>query len=284
MRYPLISCIIPAHNSEKTIGDAIDAILNQTYPNIEIIVVDDNSTDNTEKTVREYEVWNKKIRYYKLPFNDPHRYNARGRNINAGYAARNFGIEKTRGEWITFQDADDSSLRNRIEAQYDLAVSYKSSHVCIEWQRFAPDLPGKCLDIEKIFQEKQDVIITSEEIEMLAQKTRGVILPLLGPIHANIPFEWKRARIINKLFFGSLDSYPGSGNCPLFTKQIAEKVLFRKLADRVWPSFVGRGADRDFNFQVAITFRNSMSFKLPLYLWRVERQNNGYGDYTHYLM
>lgn len=284
MNKPLISVIIPAHNSESTIGVAIDSMLTQTYPNLEIIVVDDNSTDNTEKVVREYETQNKKIQYYKLPYDDPNRVNKRGRNVNAGYLARNYGFEKARGEWITFQDADDASLVNRIEAQYNLAIEYGASHVCIQWQQFKEELLGKRLDIGKIFQEEGNMVITNKEIIALAKKTKGVIIPFLGKLNSLIPFEWKRMRVINKFFFRSLDSYPGSGNSPLFKKEIVEKVRFRPVNERVWPSFTGRGADRDFNFQVAETFGNNISFKLPLYLWRVKTQNSDYGKYEKYLI
>ena len=173
MNKPLISVIIPAHNSESTIGVAIDSMLTQTYPNLEIIVVDDNSTDNTEKVVREYETQNKKIQYYKLPYDDPNRVNKRGRNVNAGYLARNYGFEKARGEWITFQDADDASLVNRIEAQYNLAIEYGASHVCIQWQQFKEELLGKRLDIGKIFQEERNMVITNKEIIALAKKPKG---------------------------------------------------------------------------------------------------------------
>ncbi len=54
----------------------------------------------------------------------------------------------------------------------------------------------------------------------------------------------------------------------MFKREVMEKVQFRKLKDRVWPSFMGRGADRDFNFQVAETFKNSYYFPIALYLWR----------------
>ncbi len=284
MNTELISVIIPAHDSEKTLETAVISMITQTYPNLEIIIVDDNSTDDTVKIAKELAEKYKNIFFYSLPYDDPNRYNKHGRNVNAGYMARNYGFEKVHGEWITFQDADDASLRNRIEVQYDLAIKYGASHVCIQWQQFKKELPEKRLDVEKIFQKERAVIITNEEIRALAKKTKGIIIPFLGKLNPLIPFEWKRARVINKLFFGSLESYPGSGNSPLFKKEIVKKVKFRALKDRVWPSFTGRGADRDFNFQVAETFGNNISFKLPLYLWGVKTQNSDYGEYEKYLI
>ena len=284
MNQPLISVIIPAHNNSSTIEEAINSIVNQTYKNLEIIVVDDNSSDNAFDIAKEFEKKDNRIKVYSLPFDDPNRVNKRGRNINAGYMARNYGFEKCNGEWITFQDADDASLRNRIEVQYNLAIKHNASHICIQWQQFKKELLEKRLDVEKIFQEEKGVTITNKEIVALAKKTKGIIIPILGKLNHFIPFEFKRVKIINKLFFGSLDSYPGSGNSPLFKKEILKKVKFRSLKNRVWPSFTGRGADRDFNFQVAETYNNNISFKLPLYLWRVKTQNPDYSKYEKYLL
>lgn len=279
----LISVIIPVHNSEKTIGVAIESILNQTYRNIEVVIVDDNSTDNTGQVVREYTQKSNKVSYHKLPFDDPNRINKRGRNINAGYMARNYGFEKAHGAWITFQDADDASLRNRIEVQYELAIKYNATHLCVDWQQLNPQIIGGKLDADQILKERNNLLITPDEILALAQRTKGFIVPFLGRFNRYIPFELKRLPVINKLFFGSLNPYPGTGNSPLFKREVIDKVKFRPLAERIWPSFMGRGADRDFNFQVAETFKNSYTFLIPLYLWRQKSQNERYTDYEQYL-
>ncbi len=281
---PLISVIIPAHNSSKTIEYAIISILSQTYPNLEIIVIDDNSTDNTREVVERLMRDSSNLKYYSLPYDDPDRINKRGRNINAGYMARNYGFEKINGEWITFQDADDVSLLNRIEVQYDLAVKCDVLHVCIDWQKYEDSLIGKKIDAEKILKDSKDVLVTKKDIIKLAKRTKGFIIPFLRKLNKKIPFEFKRLHYINKLFFGDLAPYPGAGNSPLFKKEVIESVKFRKLQDRVWPSFVGRGADRDFNFQVAETFGRSITFRIPLYLWRANTQNRQYDEYKKYIL
>jgi|CXWL01.1.fsa_nt_gi glycosyltransferase involved in cell wall biosynthesis len=279
---PLISVIIPTHSS-KTIAIAIESIVHQTYPNLEIIIIEDNVTDEIRETVAVLSKKYSNVFHYTLPFDDPQRVNKRGRNVNAGYAGRNYGFEKAHGEWITFQDADDASLLNRIEVQYELAKKYNATHLCIDWQKFNPSLVGRKLDADRILKEHPNAIVYPQEIVALAKKTKGVLIPFLGPINKLIPFEWKRLRVINKLFFRTLDPYPGTGNSPLFKREVIEKVKFRKLSDRVWPSFMGRGADRDFNFQVAETFKNSYTFLIPLYLWRQEFQNERYAGYERYI-
>ena len=284
MNTPLISVIIPAHNNSATIGEAILSILGQTYKNLEIIIVDDNSTDDTLSIAKEFAKKDPRVSVYTLPFDDPRRFNKRGRNINAGYSARNYAFEKAKGEWITFQDADDASLLNRIEVQYQLAQKYNATSVCLDWQQYKKELAGKKLNVEELLKNEKGLIVPKEKITSLAKKTKGFIIPFLGPLNSVIPFEWKRKRIINKLFFGSLESYPGTGNSPLFKRGVLEKVKFRALKDRIWPSFMGRGADRDFNFQVAETFKNSITVFLPLYLWKNEKQNPKYEAYGKYIL
>lgn len=280
---PLISVIIPAHNSAQTMGVAVESIINQTYPNLEIIIIDDNSTDNTKNIVEMITKKHSNIKYYKLPYDDPNRFNKRGRNINAGYMARNYGLEQANGEWVTFQDADDASLLNRIEVQYNTALNYNSSHVCVQCAQLKKEYVGKKLNVEKIFKEKGDVIITKKDILKITKKTKGVLMKILGPIHEFIPFEIKRARLINKLFFGSLDPYPGSGNCPLIKREIIDKIKFNPLNKRIWPSFTGRGADRDFNFRISEMFKNSICLNAPLYLWNPIGKTTDLQEYKKYL-
>lgn len=281
---PLISVIIPTHNNGETLETAIESILDQTYKNLEVIIVNDNSTDNTLDVAKKMEQKDKRVSVYSLPTGDPNRVNERGRNINAGYSARNYALERARGEWITFQDGDDASLLNRIEVQLDLATKYNATSVCLDWFQFEQKYIGKKLDIDRFIKEEKDILVPKEKITELAKKTKGYIIPFLGKLNSVIPFEWKRLKFINKLFFRSLEAYPGTGNSPLIKREVIEKVRFRPLKDRIWPSFMGRGADRDFNFQVAETFKNSITFRIPLYLWRVKNQNERYSNIDKYII
>jgi len=88
---PLVSVIIPAYNGERFLREAVDSALAQTYPNIEVIVVNDGSTDNTVALLSGY---GDRIRVFH--------------QNNAGQAAaRNLGISKSTGQWIAFLDQDD---------------------------------------------------------------------------------------------------------------------------------------------------------------------------------
>lgn len=268
----LISVIIPAYNNAKTISIAIESILNQTYRNIEIIVIDDFSTDNTFEIVLNISKKDSRVRIYKSDFTDPNRIDPiLNRNINAGYSARNAGFKYTRGEYITFQDADDASLLNRIELQYKLLEQHNASHICTGCQEFNKDLVGSILDIKDYINNIKNVTFNPHELYMMSQRSKGFVAKISTKFNSVIPFHIKRMRVMNKLFFGTLESYPGAGNSPLFKSEVIDKVQFRSLKNRIWPSFMGRGADKDFNFQIAETFKNSYVFIIPTYLWRTQK-------------
>lgn len=100
----LVSIIIPMYNSEKYIEKTLQSLINQTYKNIEIIVVDDGSTDQSKKNVEAIAKTEKRIKYYFQ------------KNSGAPIA-RNNGLSKANGEYVLFFDADDILLKNAI---YDL--------------------------------------------------------------------------------------------------------------------------------------------------------------------
>ncbi|HEY4504025.1 MAG TPA: glycosyltransferase family 2 protein [Candidatus Paceibacterota bacterium] len=274
MNQPLISVIIPVYNCEKTVAIAISSIMNQTYKNIEIIIVNDKSTDKTKSVVEEFAKRDSRIKLVEGQ-DDLNRFDKKlNRNVNAGYSARNTGFRHVQGEFVTFQDADDASFLNRLETQYRLLVEYKSTHITLDWVKFNEKYLNKNLDISSYIKNMKS--LEPKELYDLSQRSKGFVSKISKTLNQILPFHIKRRKIVNRLFFGSLENYPGAGNSPLFRREVIEKVKFRKLSERVWPSFMGRGADKDFNFQVAETFKNSHIFFIPLYMWRVPTENPKY--------
>ena len=107
MKTPLISVITPVYNSEKFLEAAITSVQNQTYSNWEMILVDDASTDNSEKIAEEFYSEDSRIIYEKLP-------------VNRGPAvSRNRAIELATGEYIAFLDSDDFWAPDKLEIQID---------------------------------------------------------------------------------------------------------------------------------------------------------------------
>lgn len=104
MNSPFFSIIIPTHNRANLISVAINSVLNQTFQDFEIIVVDDGSKDNTEEVVKS--IKDRRIRYYKKENEE--------RSI-----ARNFGIDNVIGKYIGFLDADDYALTIHLETAFE---------------------------------------------------------------------------------------------------------------------------------------------------------------------
>lgn len=108
MKNDLCSVIIPAYKCASYIGETLDSVLGQTYSELEILVVNDCSPDNTEEVILEYCNRDARIKYLK-------------NEINLGVAeTRNRGIRAARGEWIALVDSDDCWEPNKIEVQMQL--------------------------------------------------------------------------------------------------------------------------------------------------------------------
>ena len=103
---PSISVVIPTYNRAHCLSRAIRSVLNQSYKDFEVIVVDDCSTDETESVVRNFK-------------DDRIIYVRQGQRLGAA-CARNEGIRKARGEFIAFQDSDDEWLPEKLHRQMDI--------------------------------------------------------------------------------------------------------------------------------------------------------------------
>ncbi|WP_010419531.1 glycosyltransferase family 2 protein [Anaerophaga thermohalophila] len=159
---PLVSVIIPAYNRETLIGETLDSILTQTYPNWECIIVDDGSTDHTIDVIEKYTKKDNRFRLFK-----------RNREPKGAPTCRNIGLDKAKGEYVIFLDSDDilfpHALKNRVnflrqnpeidfcisnglrgkypisqESEYKLISTYKSKDVLKEFFNITP--PWVCLN------------------------------------------------------------------------------------------------------------------------------------------
>lgn len=129
---PFISAIIPTFNRARQVHSALGSVLAQTYTNFEVIVVDDGSTDETEKVVASL-IENQSRSGIQVRYVHQH---------NQGQsAARNRGIEKAGGEWIAFLDSDDLWLPRKLERQVEALRRFEGeSWACITDARFVNDL------------------------------------------------------------------------------------------------------------------------------------------------
>ena len=121
MENKLVSVIIPCYNAEEYILDSVNNVLNQTYSNIEIIVVDDCSSDNTNIILKDL-ILRGKIKFHRL-----------SENFGGPSKPRNVGISMAKGSWIAFLDADDLwhpmkleiQIKNLIESNFKFCCTNK---------------------------------------------------------------------------------------------------------------------------------------------------------------
>jgi len=118
----LVSIITACYNSENYISETINSVLNQTYQNWELLIVDDCSTDSTRSLIKKFQNTEKRIKLFQL-------------NENSGAAvARNKAIKEAKGTFIAFLDSDDSWLPKKLERQLEFMISnnYNLTHTAYE--------------------------------------------------------------------------------------------------------------------------------------------------------
>jgi glycosyltransferase involved in cell wall biosynthesis len=124
---PLISVIIPAYNAERTLLETVDSVQNQTLANIEIIIINDGSTDRTGNLIENLS--DPRIKAFSYE--------------NGGVAvARNRGIDHATGEFIAFIDADDLWILDKLELQLAALQQHPEADVAYSWNYFYDDRTG----------------------------------------------------------------------------------------------------------------------------------------------
>lgn len=118
-----ISIITPVYNCEKLIGNTIETVINQTYTNWEMLLVDDCSTDHSKKMIDEYIKKDNRIKYFKL-------------EQNSGAAvARNYALEKSEGRFIAYLDSDDLWRPEKLEKQVDFMLKHNYAFSCTDYEK-----------------------------------------------------------------------------------------------------------------------------------------------------
>lgn len=174
---PLVSVVLPVYNREETIGRAISSVLNQSYQNIELIVVDDCSNDNSLKVICEFQ--DERIRVIALK-----------RNLGAN-AARNKGIMEARGEYVAFQDSDDEWDKDKLQLQIkdmlsrNLLASF-CAHRLIDSVR-ENIIPNDYDNKEKYETELADVLANHNVISTQTLVVRKDIFRIIGDFDEEMP-------------------------------------------------------------------------------------------------
>ena len=142
----LISVIIPVYNGEKYLETCLNSVINQDYKNLEIIIVNDGSTDKSPAICKSFADKDSRIKYFSQE--------------NKGQAnARNFALDIMTGKYVTFVDSDDYVLSNYVSELYNVLIKYDADFVsCPE--------AGEVEQLEN----KQEIIITEYSRDEFAEK------------------------------------------------------------------------------------------------------------------
>lgn len=140
----LISIIMPAYNSENTISESIQSVLNQTYKNFELIVVNDCSLDSTKKIIESFTHLDKRIKFVD-------------KIVNEGVAsARNTGLDHASGDFVAFLDSDDKWVENKLEKQLDIFAKHTDIDIVYSsYYRFNSSSIGKVVRVPHFLNKKK---------------------------------------------------------------------------------------------------------------------------------
>lgn len=172
----LISVLIPVFNVEKYLSACLDSIINQTYKNLEIIMVDDGSQDQSGRICDEYALNDKRMKVFH--------------NNNEGQAfSRNFLLEVAAGDFFVFVDSDDIVSSTYIENLYYLTQKYNSKIACTMLQSFKD---GEAINITNV--NKEECCIDSlQAVEWMNYQIKLDTWPVCKIYHRSI-FESKKLR------------------------------------------------------------------------------------------
>ncbi len=133
MKHPYFSVIIPTHNRKDFLQIAVNSVLNQTFSDYELLIIDDGSTDKTNQLIKELYQNNEKLNYIFQPH-------------QGVSSARNTGIKNAKGEFIVFLDSDDRFCRQKLQVSFDYIKKYpeyKIFHTDEVWYQKGKLLPQK---------------------------------------------------------------------------------------------------------------------------------------------
>ena len=150
----LVSIIIPAYNVELYIEKCVLSIISQTHYNVEIIVINDGSTDNTKEIVERLALVDKRIKLVN--------------RVNSGVSSsRNHGLEIAKGDWIVFVDGDDYLSEDYVEYMLDV-VNSTGAEYCISTDCFTSvrDNQSDSIIIQELSPEESTALLLSHRIEV----------------------------------------------------------------------------------------------------------------------
>lgn len=226
----MVSIIIPSYNRKDTIMKSVNSVLEQTYTDIEVIVVDDCSTDGTEELISS--IKNSKLKYIKCSQN------------NGVAEARNIGLENARGRYIAFNDSDDIWDKTKLELQ--LKEFEKNSDYGMVYCAFSRKKEDKILyimppekqDKNSLCGEMFDFLIGSNVIGTPTMLLKREVFDVVGKFKKGLrrldDYEFV-LRVANKFSIGFVDkvlvdTYELKDSINMITEDNAAENMFAHMA------------------------------------------------------
>lgn len=218
---PKVSVIIPVYNAERYCSDTISSVLNQTYKNFEIIIVDDGSTDNSLKIIEDFANHESRIKVIHTE------------NYGVSHA-RNVGLSYASGEWIHFIDSDDYIEPNMMQEMYNIISKHNDVDVVIS-------------GVNKIFEsESKREIQKFNNMSLNNRKEIGDYLLSINFMHRDMLLNylwnrWIKRSIIssNNIFF---DESLSLGEDFVFNCEVIKRSLCIMLLEDAYYHYYIRGS------------------------------------------
>lgn len=221
----LVSVIMPAYNAERHIAESIQSVLDQTYKNWELVVVDDGSTDGTAEIVQRFASNEKRV---LCIFQQ-----------NSGQGkARNTGVDSSSGELIAFLDSDDLWLPEKLERQVQTLLATKAdviySDVVIFYEPGAGSGPTEFPIATGRIEGSQmfDLLLLQNRIPILSAALRKEVFSSNGPFEESAPYQgcedydlWLKIAARGALFYGMSDKLVRYRRHDMATTHRESKVL-----------------------------------------------------------
>ena len=250
--FPLISIIIPIYNAENFLEKTITSCLEQDYPNLEILLINDGSTDGSKSICEKYQ----------KAFNFIHFYNLKHQGVGA---ARNFGLDHFSGNFFCFLDADDFLAKNFISTLFSLAKKYQLDYITSPYHRFVDNKKLQNLAT------KSSLESTMPPLNSTLNSTKSTQLPLSSTLNntknssnssRSTFFIYQKSDFYQKL----LDLHYGYNFCHM-------KLISKALRHIHFDESLSVAEDALYNFQLLAQLESVGVTSEPLYFYRVHQNS-----------
>lgn len=241
---PKVSVIVPVYNMEKYLSRCLTSLINQTIDDLEIIVVNDGSTDKSDEIIKEYKKANNNIRYVTKE--------------NGGLSsARNFGLLYATGEYIAFLDSDDYVDRNMYKKMYEKAKEHNSDYVECDFLWQYDD--HQKIDTGIRYTNKKEMFVTARVVAWNKLIKREIILENklqfpVGLYYEDVEFFYKLLPHINSFDFVEEPLvYYVQRETSIVNKQDSRTKQIFKILDNVIDYYKANGIYDEYQKEIEYT-------------------------------